>query len=155
MHSVKIAHVATDDKIFKGRTRLTMKEVISKYPYGVQIVEIGVLTNSATGKYYPVFVTDADECLYDAPVLTAICIQWLCCCGADVQTVNDVLAACGGVLIEFTWYKSRGNKVRAKCHHVVGRSKKAAMREVLRQHSVVTHQPDVRWMLDADYITTH
>ena len=74
----RIAQKATTaSKVLEGRNRLTMDEVISKYPQGVRVIEMDMLTNSATGETYPVVATDSNECFFGGAVLASICTEWL------------------------------------------------------------------------------
>lgn len=104
----KIAQRATTvSKVMEGRQRLSMDEVINKYPNGVRVIEMDMLTNPATGEAYPVVATDMNDCFFGGKVLAAICSEWLNACEGDVQTVNDSLKECGGVLMRFERGKTK------------------------------------------------
>lgn len=113
----KAVSSTTTSALMSGRTKISMDEVITKYPEGVTI--IGFDWMNGDGGRYPVciFSENENECFFGGKSLTEICEAWYDgynnCedCSADLE-------AEGGVKIKFTRAKTKQGRSFTRCEIV-------------------------------------
>ena len=100
--------VTTLSKVMEGREKITMDELIEKYPNYVTITEFDVVT--VDGSSYPVFAFAEDEGRFfnGGAVLTNIVHAWGEEFGGDITTASEELKREGGVKAHL--YKTKTKK---------------------------------------------
>lgn len=101
-----IARKATTlSPLMEGREKISVDDVIAKYPEGVTITGFDVI--STGGDSFPVLVIKEDDnsFVFGGAIMNNIVHGWLEHFEGDIETANKSLVAAGGVTVKFT--KSR------------------------------------------------
>lgn len=103
--------------VLQGRTKVSVSEIMSKYPGGVTIVEFDLIrTRDKQGEEseYPVLAIEEDSsvCFFGGFVLHRIVKEWVALYSGDVAEASKSLAEAGGVKIKMHERKTKsGNNI--------------------------------------------
>lgn len=104
----------TFSKIMVDRDKLKTAEIMKKYPQGVTLNELDIVTMFDTKKKeevtFAVFAIKENEkeCFFGGKVLTKIALEWVESCEGDVQRTSEELKASGGVKIKMEMTETKG-----------------------------------------------
>ena len=90
--------------LMENREKMSVSEVVEKYPDGITITAFDVITTpdkSGNPTTYPVIVFEEDDTkfLYGGKALNDIVTSWLANFEGDVETTSNALRAAGGVKV--------------------------------------------------------
>ena len=93
--------------VMNGRTKITMEEIMSKYPEGITIVAFDLI-NSGNGEQYAtcIFKEEKDSFFNAGKVLTNICIDWVKEFN-NCEEASQALLSVGGVKFKFNLTKTK------------------------------------------------
>lgn len=106
-------------EVMEDRTKLSVDEIIEKYPNGVTIIEFDIVTIEDPKKgssTFPVFAIkeDPETCFFGGAILSKIASEWANAYGGDIETASAELTKCGGVKIKMYAKKTKaGNNLTA------------------------------------------
>jgi hypothetical protein len=98
----QIARKATSlSPLMEGRTKISMREIIERYPDGVTVTAFDMLGSGADA--YPVFIFAEDPTVFafGGAVMGSIVGAWIQQFGGSVEDASDGLASAGGVRMVF------------------------------------------------------
>lgn len=107
-------------RVMEGREKMSVKDVIKKWPDGFTVTEFDFLTTFDSKKQedvtYPVIAIKEDPkiCFFGGAIIDKILKSWVAAYDGDIQAASDDLKADGGVKIRM--YESRtknGNNLMA------------------------------------------
>lgn len=111
---VRIAQKETTlSELMEGRTKISMDDVIAKYPDGVTITEFDFINGTnkkGEAVMFPVlaFAENEKECFFGGAVINKICLAWVADNGGDVDGTSGELKAAGGVKMKFRKTTTKG-----------------------------------------------
>lgn len=103
--------------VLQGRTKVSVSEIMSKYPDGVTIVGFDLIrTRDKQGEEseYPVLAIEEDSsvCFFGGFVLHRIVKEWVALYSGDVAEASKSLTEAGGVKIKMHERKTKsGNNI--------------------------------------------
>lgn len=104
--------------VMEGRNKLSMEEMMKKYPNGVTVTEFDFISiydpKKQAESTFPVcaFSENDRECFFGGTVLSNICKAWADLCDGDIEGASEELKSSGGVHLRFKETKTRmGNKL--------------------------------------------
>lgn len=104
----------TFSKIMVDREKLKTQEIMKKYPNGVTLTEVDIVTMFDIKKKeevtFAVFAIKENEkeCFFGGKVLTKIALEWVESCGGDVTETSEQLKKCGGVKVKMESSETKG-----------------------------------------------
>lgn len=106
----------TFSEVMSDREKISTEEIIEKYPNGITLTEVDMVTiyddEKKENVTFPVlaFAENEKECFFGGAVLTRIVLEWIEACGGDVANTSENLKACGGVKIKMAMAKTKKGK---------------------------------------------
>lgn len=111
MNLYDIAKRATSlSDVMTGRTKMTNKECMEKYPDGVTITSFDFInSNKKAGEKFPVFTIEEDDSVYvnGATVIARVFQEFLSYFDGDIDQANRELKSEGGLPVKFTATKNK------------------------------------------------
>ena len=105
----KAQSATSNSFITTGRTKVTVDEIINKFPDKVTINGFDKLTKGSDSFYAVSIVEDDSVFFFTGAVLTNICDEWME--GFDTcEAASEALAAEGGVAMKLYHAKSKNNR---------------------------------------------
>ena len=94
--------------LMEERERMSMDDIINKYPDGVTITGFDMINTG--GDTYPILIIKEDDSifLFGGAIMNNICHDWLEAFEGDISATNNALTGSGGCKVKFE--KSRTKK---------------------------------------------
>ena len=105
----------TISPLIEGRTKISVSDVIKRYPEGVTITGFDMVAgidNNGAPSNYPVliFAEDDKSFMFGGLVMKNVCLAWLEHFDGDVETCSAALKANGGVKVAFERSKTKNGR---------------------------------------------
>lgn len=102
----------TISPIMDNRTRITMDELISKYPGGVTVNGFDMVPSDDNPYAVATFAEDSSKFFFGGSILTKIVSEWVKSFDGDVEGASKALAEAGGVKMQFSHGRTKkGNSL--------------------------------------------
>lgn len=90
-------------KVMQNRTKITTKDLISKYPNGITVTEFDFIAKS-DGTGYPVFAFAEDDTRYfnGGALANKVASKWAAMYDGDIETASAKLKDTGGCKIKLS-----------------------------------------------------
>lgn len=90
-------------KVMQNRTKISTKELISKYPDGLTVTEFDFIAKG-DGSGYPVFAFAEDNTRYfnGGALANKVASKWVAMYDGDIETASVKLRECGGCKIKLS-----------------------------------------------------